>query len=113
MRLLSLTRRALFGATLIALAAAACSMPAHAADKVTISITNFAFTPADQTVPVGTTVVFKNEDDTIHSVVADDGSWHSDGLDTGDEYTVTLTKAGVVAYHCGLHPFMVGKITVQ
>jgi plastocyanin len=112
MRLLSLSRRALLAVMLIVLAAIASSTPSLAAD-VTISITNFAFTPAETTVPVGTKVVFKNEDDTIHSVVADDGSFHSDGLDTNDEYSFTFTKAGIFPYHCGLHPFMMGKITVQ
>ena len=55
----------------------------------------------------------RNGDDTIHSVVADDGSFHSDGLDTNDKFTMTFTKAGKIAYHCGLHPFMKGDIVVQ
>lgn len=83
------------------------------AKDVTVTISNFAFGPAEVTISVGDTVTFVNGDDTIHSVVADDGSFHSDGLDTNDKITMTFTKAGKIAYHCGLHPFMKGDILVQ
>ena len=94
------------------LALLASSMPVFAKD-VTVTITNFAFAPEATTIAVGDTVNFVNGDDTIHSIVADDGSFHSDGLDTNDKFTFTFTKAGKVAYHCGLHPFMKGEIIVQ
>ena len=109
---LSLSRRTFIGGVLIVLAAIASSTPSFA-DSVTVTISNFSFAPEETTVPVGTTIVFKNGDDTIHSVVADDGSFHSPALDTDDEYSFTFSKAGVFSYHCGLHPFMQGKITVQ
>ena len=95
-----------------ALATLAGSTAALAKD-VTVTISNFAFGPAEVTISVGDTVTFVNGDDTIHSVVADDGSFHSDGLDTNDKFTMTFTKAGKTAYHCGLHPFMKGDIVVQ
>ena len=85
--------------------------PAFAKD-VTVSISNFKF-PAETTIEAGDTVVFVNDDDTIHSVVGDDNSFHSDGLDTGDKFSYTFAKAGTVPYHCGLHPFMTGKIIVK
>jgi plastocyanin len=96
----------------LALATLAFSMPAFAKD-VTITITNFAFSPATTSIAVGDTVNFVNGDDTIHSVIADDGSFHSDGLDTNDKFTFTFAKAGRIDYHCGLHPFMKGEIVVQ
>ena len=86
--------------------------PAFAKD-VTVTISNFAFAPATTTISPGDSVTFINGDDTIHSVVADDGSFHSDGLDTGDKATFTFAKAGTVGYHCGLHPFMKGIIVVK
>ena len=98
--------------TAIALATLVSFNPAYAADT-TVTISNFAFTPAEVSVAVGSTVIFKNGDDTIHSIIADDGSFHSDGLDTNDEFRFTFTKAGVFSYHCGLHPFMQGKIDVK
>lgn len=99
-------------ATAVVLATLAGSMPAFAKD-VTVTITNFAFSPASTTVAPGDTVTFVNGDDTIHSVIADDGSFHSDGLDTNDKATFTFAKAGTFGYHCGLHPFMKGEIIVR
>jgi plastocyanin len=84
-----------------------------AAKDVSVRITNFTFVPAQTTIAPGDTVTFVNEDDMIHSLVADDGSFHSGGLDTGDKATFTFPKAGRIGYHCGLHPFMKGEIMVQ
>lgn len=96
----------------VVIAAFAGLAPASASE-VTITISNFAFSPETVTVAKGDTVIFVNEDDTIHSVVADDGSFHSDGLDSGDKARFVLAAPGKVAYHCGLHPFMSGAIVVQ
>jgi plastocyanin len=77
-----------------------------------VQIANFAFSPENVTVAVGTTVTFRNNDDMVHTVVAEDGSFRSKALDTGDEYSFTFDKPGNYAFVCGLHPFMHGKITV-
>lgn len=87
--------------------------PAANAREVIVTITNFAFTPQRLTVSAGDTVTFVNEDDMIHSVVASDGSFHSDGLDTHDKVSFTPARAGRLAYFCGLHPFMKGEIDVK
>ena len=107
-----LSQRASMFCAAIALATLASFTPALAADT-TITISNFAFAPEEATVAVGTKVIFKNGDDTVHSVLADDGSFHSPALDTGDEFAFTFAKTGVFSYHCGLHPFMQGKIIVK
>lgn len=96
----------------IALAVLAAPIAAFA-KEVKVTITNFAFDPAVATVAVGDSVTFVNADDTVHSVIADDGSFHTDGLDTNDKASVSFAKAGTFAYHCGLHPFMQGKIVVK
>ncbi len=96
----------------MALAALVGFSPAHAAGT-TITISNFAFAPAETTIALGETVTFKNGDDTVHSVLADDGSFHSPALDSDGEFSFTFAKAGVFSYHCGLHPFMQGKIVVK
>jgi plastocyanin len=95
-----------------ALATLAGFTPALARD-VTVTISNFSFAPATTTIAAGDSVTFVNGDDTIHSVIADDGSFHSDGLDTGDKARFTFAKAGRITYHCGLHPFMKGEIIVN
>jgi len=99
-------------ATLAILATLAGSMPSLAKD-VTVTISNFAFSPASVSISAGDTVIFVNGDDTIHSIVADDGSFHSDGLDTNDKASFSFAKPGKIAYHCGLHPFMKGEIIVN
>jgi plastocyanin len=86
--------------------------PVRAGDSASVKIENFAFTPQDLTVKLGTTVTFRNDDDIPHLVVATDNSFRSGALDTGDTYAFTFTKAGDFPYFCGLHPHMQGKITV-
>jgi plastocyanin len=83
------------------------------AQELTVTISNFAFTPAETKAAAGDTVTFVNDDDTIHSIIADDGSFHSSGLDTNDKASFTFTNKGTFGYHCGLHPFMNGKIVVE
>ncbi|MBS0563718.1 MAG: cupredoxin family copper-binding protein [Proteobacteria bacterium] len=87
--------------------------PAHAADAPHVRIANFSFEPETLNVKAGTTVVFENDDDIPHLIVADDQSFRSKALDTGDTYAFTFSKPGDFAYFCGLHPHMQGKITVS
>ena len=83
------------------------------AKEVTVTISNFAFSPDKTTIAAGDTVKFVNADDTVHSVVAKDGAFHSDGLDTDDSFSYTFAQAGTFDYYCGLHPFMTGEIIVK
>ena len=83
------------------------------AAEVTVTIGNFVFSPASVPLHTGDKVTFVNGDDTIHSVQSDDGSFHSAGLDTGDKVSFTFDHPGTFLYHCGLHPFMLGKIVVE
>jgi plastocyanin len=77
-----------------------------------IGIDNFAFTPSVLTIKVGTTVVFKNHDDVRHLVVDAGGKFRSKALDTNDSFSITFDKLGEIAYFCGIHPRMTGKIIV-
>jgi amicyanin len=78
-----------------------------------VTITNFAFTPANLTVKVGDTVTWTNKDEEPHNVVANDGSFRSPGLDSNGTYSYTFTKAGSVDYICGIHQFMHGTVVVS
>jgi plastocyanin len=91
-------------------ATAAANAPAVSGNKV--SIKNFAFSPADLTVPVGTTVTWTNEDSDAHTVTSGNGPLHSPTLNTGDTYQYTFTKAGTYSYLCSIHPFMTGTVKV-
>jgi plastocyanin len=74
----------------------------------------FGYDPLNATVVMGVnnTVTWTNNDGTIHTVTANDGSFDSGYLSPGDSFTHTFTKAGVYEYHCQLHPWMVGYVTV-
>lgn len=87
--------------------------PLQAAEAARVKIENFTFEPRALSVKVGTVVVFVNEDDIPHVVVATDGSFRSKALDTGDSYAFTFTKSGDFPYFCALHPHMQGIITVS
>jgi plastocyanin len=79
----------------------------------TVVIDNFAFTPPELTVAVGTTVKWANHDDIPHSVVDKNKAFRSKALDTNDSFSFTFASAGSFDYFCGLHPHMVGKIIVK
>lgn len=79
----------------------------------TIDVKNFAFTPADLTVPVGTTVTWKFEDSAQHTVKADDNSFSSAPLNNGQTFQYTFKKAGSYHYICTIHQYMMGTITVK
>jgi plastocyanin len=85
---------------------------AMAADN-TVLIKNFDFSPMALTVPVGTTVVWKNLDGEVHTVVSTDGSFRSGALDQDDAYTHKFDKPGTYKYVCAIHPKMTASITVK
>jgi plastocyanin len=82
---------------------------------VSITIGNFNFAPQTLIVPVGTELVWTNQDDAPHTVKGVDGGSPiaSQPLDTGDKYTVVISRPGTYKYFCTLHPMMVGTIVVQ
>lgn len=83
--------------------------PAGAANSV--SIANYAFSPATLTVPVGTTVTWTNQDGSNHLVKFTDAG--SERLRKGASYTRTFTAAGRYPYECAIHPSMTGTVVVQ
>lgn len=81
------------------------------ATAVEVRIVNFAFEPATVTVPVGTTVVWRNTDG-FHTVLSGDFMLDSPALDVGETYAFTFTQAGEFRYICGIHPEMLGVVKV-
>jgi plastocyanin len=83
-----------------------------ASGETQLAIDNFTFKPDAITVPVGTRIVWVNDDDIPHSIVETMGKFHSPALDTEDKFSFTFDKAGSYEYFCGLHPHMKGKVVV-
>ena len=51
---------------------------------------------------------------TVHRITSDDGAFpQSAPLGGNATYSITLSGAGTYAYHCSIHPNMVGTITVN
>jgi plastocyanin len=99
----------------VALASSALASHAQAGPSpvaAVVRIANFTFTPPVLAVRPGTTVTWINDDDIPHTVVANDKSFRSPVLDTGDRFSFTFAKAGQFGYFCSLHPHMTGKIAV-
>ena len=72
------------------------------------------YDPAALTVTVGETITWTNTGAVLHTVTADDGSTFDSGnLNPKATFTFTPKQAGTIAYHCTLHPWMKGRITVQ
>jgi plastocyanin len=77
-----------------------------------VSIDNFAFVPATLTVAAGATVTWTNRDEEPHTVAANDGSFHSPGMDSQATYSHTFPTAGKFHYVCSIHPFMHATVVV-
>lgn len=76
-----------------------------------VSIVDFAFNPVGSTVKAGTSVTWTNQGRT-HTVTADDGTFDSGRIAGGATFSMTFKKAGTYAYHCAIHPAMVGQVVV-
>ena len=95
------------------LTAAGEAVSAAAASPATVKIDNFAFAPATLTVTAGTTVTWKNEDDSPHRIGDKNGTFKSAALDTDDTFSHTFAAPGEYPYICTIHPYMAGKIIVK
>jgi plastocyanin len=80
----------------------------------TVLIQNFSFKPAHITVKRGTRVTWINKDMTKHTATASNGAFDSGVLRPGQSYSHTFKTAGRTNnYHCEIHPFMMGSVTVK
>ncbi|MFI6166268.1 plastocyanin/azurin family copper-binding protein [Nocardia sp. NPDC051052] len=71
------------------------------------------FDPATVTVPAGTVVTWVQHDpDHLQTVTADDDSFGSYFLHTGQSYTVRFNSPGSYRYHCDIHNGMRGAVIV-
>lgn len=78
-----------------------------------VTIKSFSFSPAALTIKVGDQVTWINQDSAGHSATADDNSFDTGVLPTGQSSSVTFSKAGNYTYHCSIHPSMKATIIVK
>ena len=106
-----ISRRTLLKLSLAAPAVLLASTAQAATHQVTI--VNMAFQPASLTIAAGDTVVFANQDNAPHTATADAGGFDTGRLTKGQSVALTFPSAGSFAYHCAVHPRMVGSVTVS
>jgi len=85
---------------------------ARAATTHNVYMDGFAFKPQTVSVQVGDTVVWTNNDTSLHTTTADGGAWDSGDLGHGDTFSFTFATPGTYTYHCSRHPSMTGTVTV-
>jgi len=79
-----------------------------------VSIVDFAFSPASITVDSGVTVTWTNNGATTHTVTSDgSGLFSSGNITPGGTYTHAFVSKGTFGYHCSIHPQMTASITVK
>ena len=81
----------------------ALATPSAAQSGATITMTSEAFDPVELHVAPGDTVVWKNPNFLIHTVTADDASFDSGDLGTGDQFSMSFDEAGSYPYYCQYH----------
>jgi hypothetical protein len=72
-----------------------------------------SFSPNPATLPAGQRIIWHNVDNTTHRVVLNDGSVDTGNLAPGASSQPMAIRAAGGAYHCAIHPEMVGSGTVK
>lgn len=112
-----ISRRRVVTAALLAVPLAGLSrfvldQDVQAAD-ISINIVTFKFDPSPMIVPVGTTVVWTNQDSAPHTATSDTkGLFDTGRLQYGQSAKVTFNNIGTFTYYCAVHPYMHGTVIV-
>jgi plastocyanin len=88
--------------------------PSSMAGVVTVNVVAIngaqSFSPNPATLPAGQMIVWHNVDNVTHHVLLNDGSVDTGNLPPGASSRPMPVEAGGGAYHCVIHPVMVGSI---
>ncbi len=76
-------------------------------------IDEYEFNPYRARVKAGTRVYWRNNGTTIHTIVAEDGSWTTGPMEPLDINSVVFDKPGTYVYHCKEYPWDYGQIIVE
>jgi len=77
-----------------------------------IRIAGTAFVDGNRRITAGTTLSWGNNDVVAHTVTEDNLAFDSGVLNPGTAFRLTFTATGTYRYHCKIHPFMKGTISV-
>lgn len=77
-----------------------------------VEIRKLEFKPAVLEIDPGDTIVWINHDLVPHTVTADDKSWDSPTLETGDEWLMVVRGGMLETYFCRFHPSMKAQLRI-
>jgi plastocyanin len=86
--------------------------PAGLVDAGRALVAQYLFLPDTATVKKGATLTWTNEDEAVHTIVADDESFSSGRLGLGATFSQTFETVGTVSYTCTIHPSMKSQVVV-
>jgi plastocyanin len=90
------------------------ALPSSAAGPVAdVAIQFAAYGPSQIDVLPGQTVRWTNVSVRTHTVTSDDGLFNSGDVDSGHRFSFGFESPGTYAYHCTIHPGIVGEIDVR
>jgi plastocyanin len=79
-----------------------------------ITIKNFAFSPASLSVAPGVTITVTNKDSATHTVTASGGQFNTGDITQNQTKTFKApTKPGNYPYICEIHQYMMGTLVVK
>ena len=84
----------------------------RAQSTVEVDVVAFAYQPTDLSVPVGTTVVWKNLDPVAHTVTDLEYAYDSGLFEEAGTFSKTFDTPGVYTYFCLPHPTMIARVEV-
>ncbi len=80
-----------------------------------VEVADFAFVPEEIEITAGGEVIWINNDDFAHQIVAADSEnpFAGEGtIDTDETYSVSFAEPGTYDYFCGIHNSMTGSVVV-
>jgi plastocyanin len=80
---------------------------------ISVRLANLRYEPARIEVPLGSVVVWHNEDPLEHTVTAEDGSWDSGPIPPGGVWRNRFVRPGRYTVICTPHPFMTAEVIVR
>jgi plastocyanin len=73
-----------------------------------------SFSPSSCAVTKGSSLTWHNADGVTHTATANNGCFNTGNIAPGGSATVTVAcTTGTLAYHCAIHPSMVGNLSVN
>jgi plastocyanin len=91
----------------------ASTLAAPPSSMHTVEIEALKFSPPTLEVKAGDTVIWKNKDAFPHNVTAQNKSFRSTDLLSGQSWKFKANKPGMFPYVCTLHPGMKAVLTVK